>query len=92
MSSKETLLESYLTEYTADNRFGFCKIARRKYRFEKYSLEIPFKDIEPKDFIVQDPSTLAKIDTVIRNGSCSTGEFTDIFNELSVNQINYIGF
>jgi len=92
MSTKEQLLEEYLTEYTPENRLGFCKLVRRKYRFEKYKFSTRFEDIEPEDFIVQNPITLAKADKVIQQGSCSIEEFKDIFNDLDVEQINYIGF
>ena len=89
---KEGLLGYYLKHYTADNRLGFCKLARRKYRFEKYKMSVRFEDIEPEDFIVQNSSTLAKIDQIIKNNKCSVEEFTNVFNDLSLDEINYIGF
>jgi hypothetical protein len=92
MNSKENLLEEYITEYTPENRLGFCKLVRKKYRFENYRMSVKFEDINSKDFIVQNPITLAKVDNVIMQGSCSKEEFKDIFNDLTKDQIIYIGF
>lgn len=92
MTSKENLLEEYITQYTPENRLGFCKLVRRKYRLENYRLSVKFEDINPEDFIVQNPDTLVKADNAIRQGSCSEEEFKDIFNDLTEDQINYIGF
>ena len=92
MDSKQTLLEQYLTEYTPENRLGFCRLVRTKYRFEKYKLSSKFEDVDPEDFIVQDSNTLAKADKALQNGSCSKEEFIEIFNELDMDQIEYIGF
>lgn len=89
---KDALREYYLKEYTSENRLGFCKLARRKYRFENYKLSTRYEDIEPEDFIVQTVSTLTKIDKILQKNQCSVEDFTDVFNDLSVDQINYIGF
>ena len=92
MASKVELLEEYLTQYTPENRLGFCRLVRTKYRFEKYRLSCKFEDIDPNDFIVQDPTILAKADKAIQKKSCSKEEFIEIFNALDLEQINYIGF
>lgn len=89
---KDSLRKYYIKEYTPENRLGFCKLARRKYRFENYKMSVRFEDIEPEDFIVQNVSTLTKIDKILQKNQCSVDEFTDVFNDLSVDQINYIGF
>ena len=75
---KDALRKYYITEYTPENRLGFCKLARRKYRFENYKMSVRFEDIEPEDFIVQNVSTLTKIDKIIKNNICSVEDFTDV--------------
>ena len=89
---KDSLMEYYLNNYTPENRLGFCKLARRKYKFENYKMSVRFEDIEPEDFIVQNVNTLTKIDKIIQNKKCSEVDFINVFNDLTLEQINYIGF
>lgn len=92
MDSKTDLLNYYLENYTPDNRLGFCKLAKRKYRFEKYKMSVKEKEILPEDRIVQDEETLELIDSIINSNECSIDDFKKVFNKLSEDQINYIGF
>ena len=92
MDTKTELLNFYLENYTPDNRLGFCKLAKRKYRFEKYKMSVKEEDILPEDRIVQDEETLELIDSIINSNECSVDNFKKVFNKLSEDQINYIGF
>ena len=92
MDSKEKTLTYYLENYTPENRVGFCKLALRKYHFEKYSLRVKENDIAFEDRIVQDNETLKYLSNIANNKSCSVDEFNNVFNMLTLDQITYIGF
>lgn len=92
MDSKEETLNYYLENYTPENRLGFCTLALRKYRFEKYSLRVNNDDIAFEDRIVQNNDTREYLSNITNNNSCSVDEFKKVFGMLSLDQINYIGF
>ena len=87
---RQYLLQEYIDGYNDDNRFNFCKLALRKYRFEKYRMNS--NNIAPEDYVIQNISTRNKIQNVINTGICSIENFTNIFNTLEIDDINYIGY
>ena len=89
---RTNLLTSYLTEYTPENRMGFMNLVLNKYRFEKYKLSVNDHDIKFEDLIVQDQTIRDNAQMIIDSGSCSKDQFKEVFNMLTVDQINYIGF
>ena len=91
---KANLLQKYLNEYTDENRFNFCKLALRKYRFEKYRMGSKNTGVEiaPEDRIVNDNNVRALIQSVVDKGECSVEDFNTVFDALRVDQIEYIGF
>ena len=88
---KANLLQKYLDEYTDKNRFNFCKLALRKYRFEKYRCS-KNAEIAPEDRIVDDNNVRTLIQSVVDKGECSVEDFNTVFDALRVDQIEYIGF
>ena len=88
---KTTLLQLYLDKYTPEYRFGFCVLALNKYRFENYPI-INNVEITPEDYIVNDSNVRNQIISVIKKEECTEDDFKNIFNILSMDQINYIGF
>tara|TARA_Y100001980_G_C14347958_1_gene159921 strand:- start:208 stop:528 length:321 start_codon:yes stop_codon:yes gene_type:complete len=100
---KITLLDQYLNGftdennksispgYTDENRYNFCTLALRKYRFEKYSM-IKKEEIAPEDFIVNDVKVRHLIQSVVDKEECSVEDFKKVFDALTVDQINYIGY
>ena len=92
MSEKQELFSHYITTYTPEFRFSWCKLCKTKYRFENYSMCVNLHDVAKENFIVQDTELLKYIDQVIQSGQCSVDNFTHIFNKLSLDQINYIGY
>jgi len=55
-------------------------------------MRVNLNDVSKKDFIIQDTELLKYVDQVIQSGQCSVNNFTHIFNKLSLDQINYIGY
>lgn len=90
--NKQQLLNHYITTYTPNNRMGFLKLCLTKYKFEKYSLRVKNEDIKEEDRIVTDKSLKEDIQTIINTGKCSINDFTCVFNQLTVDQIIYIGY
>ena len=100
---KTTLLDQYLNGftnennerispgYTDENRYNFCTLALRKYRFERYPMRKENK-IAPEDFIVNDNAVRSLIQTVVDKEECSVEDFKMVFDALTVDQINYIGY
>ena len=88
---KTTLLNQYLDGYTDENRFNFCKIALRKYKFEKYPMRTGV-EIAPEDQIVNNDSVRSLIQSVVDKENCSVEDFKMVFDALTVDQINYIGY
>ena len=100
-TDKLTLLNQYLNGYTDENnqlvpgytdsnRLGFCKLALRKYKFEKYKLNE--HNIKPEDHIVQDNNIRSQLLEIVEKGECSVDDFKMVFDNLTVDQINYIGY
>jgi hypothetical protein len=87
---KQDLYDSYINNYTPENRLAFCQLALKKYRFEKYKLSE--NEINNDDLIVQDNYTRNCLHNIINYGECSVEDFYHIFDKLSIDQINYIGF
>lgn len=92
MMNKEELMVMYLSEYSSDNRFEFCKLALMKYNFHKYPISIASCDIRTEDFIVHDEGIRLLLSDIIETGECSVDNFKNIFNKLSQEQIEFIGF
>ena len=90
-TEKSTLLQQYLDGYNDDNRYNFCLLALRKYRFEKYSM-IRKEEIAPEDRIVNDNEVRALIQSVVDKGECNVEDFKKVFDALTDDQIEYIGF
>jgi hypothetical protein len=91
MSTEKTnLFNEYLEGYTSQNRYQFCKLSITKYQFENYKFSD--KNISSEDLIVKNTQVRAKIQSIINKGECSKEDFTNVFNMLTVDQINYIGY
>ena len=90
-TEKSTLLQQYLDGYTDENRYNFCLLALRKYRFEKYSMSRK-EEIAPEDRIVNDHKVRELIQSVVDKDECSVEDFKKVFDALTVDQIEYIGF
>ena len=90
-TEKTTLLDQYLDGYTDENRFNFCKLALRKYRFEKYPISQGV-EIAPEDQIVNNDGVRSLIQSVVDKDECSVEDFKMVFDALTVDQINYIGY
>lgn len=104
---KATLLDQYLNGFTDKNnkhispgytdkdRFNFCTLSLRKYRFEKYSMSKKV-EIAPEDRIVNDKNVRSLIQSIvdknIETQKCSVEDFKSVFNSLTVDQIIYIGY
>jgi hypothetical protein len=88
---KTSLLNEYLQGYTDKNRYNFCTIALRKYKFEKYPM-CPGVEIAPEDLIVNDNNVRSLIKSVIDKEECNVEDFHTVFDALTVDQINYIGY
>ncbi len=88
---KSTLRDQFLKGYTDKNRFNFCKIALRKHRFEKYPMR-PGVEIAPEDLIVNDNNVRSLIQSIVDKEECSVEDFHTVFDALTVDQINYIGY
>ena len=80
----------YKNEYTEKDRVSFCNIALEKFKFEKYKLSD--NNINDIDLIVTDQNTRKFMETIIQKNTCSENEFNELFKQLSMEQINYIGF
>jgi hypothetical protein len=87
---KLSMFNEYNKNYDAHHRIGFCNIALKKYKWEKY--QISDNNIKQEDMIIQDNDTRQYIQSIINNNSCTVDEFRDIFTLLTIDQINYIGF
>ena len=48
--------------------------------------------IAPEDFIVNDNAVRSLIQTVVDKEECSVEDFKMVFDALTVDQINYIGY
>ena len=89
-------LQDYLTNYTDANRLGFMNLCLTKYQFHKYKLSVKNEDIDDSDRIVQnteqDEHLREDIQEIVDSGACSKEDFTNIFNRLTQEQIDYIGY
>jgi len=91
MTEKQELLKQYVTTYTPENRFGFCKLCLSKHRFELYSMKVK-NEVSKDIFIVQNDDLRVYINNVIETNECSVEQLTHIFNNLNLEQIYYIGY
>jgi hypothetical protein len=87
---KTNLLNQFLEGYTPQYRYKFCEIALAKHQSENYKFSD--KNISSEDLIVKDTHVRYNIQSIINKGECSKEDFTNVFNMLTVNQINYIGY
>lgn len=87
---KTNLLNQYLEGYTPQYRYKFCEIALAKHHSENYKFSD--KNISYEDLIVKDTHVRNNIQSIINKGECSIEDFTNVFNMLTVDQINYIGY
>lgn len=80
----------YKNQYTEEDRVSFCNIALKKFKFENYKLSD--NNINDIDLIVTDQNTRKFMENIIQKNTCSENEFNELFKQLSMEQINYIGF
>jgi predicted flavoprotein YhiN len=87
---RNNMLAEYLNAYTPENRIGFVNLVLHKYPIEKYG----FKKchVDDANMIVQDKNIRNLATKIINSNKCSIDEFKTIFNMLTLEQINYIGF
>ena len=83
-------MNKYLAAYNDNDRLEWCKIALKKYKFENYKLGD--NNINPHDYIITDSDFRDYIIQIVNKEKCSIDEFKHIFSQLSIDNINYIGF
>ena len=89
--TKEDRLNEYLNGYTPENRFRFMELCLKKHYSQNYSMKNDQTVLE-EDYVVTDQNLRNNIQEVINKNECSVNDFTDIFNQLDVDQIDYIGY
>ena len=91
VTEKSELIQLYLNNYTESDRLGFCKIAQNKYKFQNYKLSD--NNVQEEDYIVdKDSNTGVYINSAIEKQECSKELFRVILNNLTLDQLYYIGY
>jgi hypothetical protein len=90
-ANKEDRLKEYLDGYTSENRLTFIECAFNKYYGHHYSI-LKQERIKVTDYIVTDQNIRNNMKGIIDKKECSVETFTEIFNLLDIDQIDYIGY
>ena len=88
--TKEDRLNKYLNGYTPENRFNFIKLCLKKYYSQNHSMKNNQTIL--RNCVVIDQDLRNNIQEVINKNICSVNDFTYIFNQLDIDQIDYIGY
>jgi hypothetical protein len=91
--TKQELLQHYLNLYNDQSRLNFVKLALKKYRFENYKISNNNAEqiINNNDYIINNYHVRNILNNIVEKNYCSVSDFVNIFNNLTIEQISYIG-
>lgn len=88
---KQEIINEINSSYLNHNDFkGYLELALKKYKFENYGLR-ENQEIKPQDYIINDMNIRNIISNTLKAEQINKKTFNSILNQLTYEQMLYIG-